>query len=56
MTDKLKGALIAATVALLVEAGAAYLGNGPVKTPWKDRNVRVEAPGGVQLTLFAPVD
>ena len=25
---------------------------GPVTTPWNDRNVRLEAPEGTQLTLF----
>jgi lactoylglutathione lyase len=46
----------AALAERLVEAGAAYLGNGPVVTPWKDRNVRLDAPAGLQLTLFTPVD
>jgi lactoylglutathione lyase len=26
----------------------------PVLTPWGDRNARVEAPDGMQLTLFTP--
>jgi lactoylglutathione lyase len=26
----------------------------PVMTPWCDRNARVQAPGGMQLTLFTP--
>jgi lactoylglutathione lyase len=26
----------------------------PVTTPWGDRNARVEAPDGMQLTLFTP--
>jgi methylmalonyl-CoA/ethylmalonyl-CoA epimerase len=26
----------------------------PVLTPWGDRNVRIEAPDGMQLTLFTP--
>lgn len=37
----------------LVKAGAEILG-GPVTTPWGDRNVRLTAPAGVQLTLFTP--
>jgi catechol 2,3-dioxygenase-like lactoylglutathione lyase family enzyme len=37
----------------LVEAGAELLG-GPVETPWRDVNVRVIAPDGMQLTLFTP--
>jgi lactoylglutathione lyase len=46
----------AAIAGRLVAAGAAYLGNGPVVTPWNDRNVRLETPAGLQLTLFTPVD
>jgi hypothetical protein len=26
-----------------------------VTTPWNDRNVRLRAPDGMQLTLFSPV-
>ena len=36
----------------LTDAGAELLG-GPVLTPWADRNVRLRAPEGTQLTLFA---
>ena len=39
----------------LSEAGGEVLG-GPVETPWRDRNVRVRAPDGMQLTLFSPLD
>lgn len=35
----------------LEAAGAVRLG-GPVVTPWSHRNVRLEAPAGLQLTLF----
>jgi lactoylglutathione lyase len=35
----------------LTKAGGELLG-GPVETPWRDRNVRVRAPDGMQLTLF----
>jgi lactoylglutathione lyase len=35
----------------LVEAGAAQVAP-PVMTPWGDRNARVRAPDGMQLTLF----
>jgi catechol 2,3-dioxygenase-like lactoylglutathione lyase family enzyme len=41
----------AADADALVAAGAQLLG-GPVVTPWNDRNVRLEAPDGLQLTLF----
>jgi catechol 2,3-dioxygenase-like lactoylglutathione lyase family enzyme len=35
----------------LVAAGAAHVAP-PVMTSWGDRNTRVEAPDGMQLTLF----
>jgi methylmalonyl-CoA/ethylmalonyl-CoA epimerase len=35
----------------LIAAGAEQVGR-PVLTPWGDRNARVEAPDGMQLTLF----
>jgi lactoylglutathione lyase len=41
--------------ARLVAAGAEQLAE-PVTTPWNDRNVRVRAPDGLQLTLFTVVD
>jgi methylmalonyl-CoA/ethylmalonyl-CoA epimerase len=37
----------------LVAAGGAEVAP-PVTTPWGDRNARVEAPDGMQLTLFTP--
>jgi methylmalonyl-CoA/ethylmalonyl-CoA epimerase len=37
----------------LVGAGAQRVG-APVETPWGDVNVRVQAPDGMQLTLFTP--
>jgi len=37
----------------LVAAGAAQVAP-PVLTPWGDRNARVQAPDGMQLTLFTP--
>jgi lactoylglutathione lyase len=42
----------AALAEQLEDAGAKRLG-GPVETPWKDVNVRLEAPDGMQLTLFS---
>ena len=42
----------AATADRLTAAGAALLGDGPVVTPWQHRNVRLAAPGDLQLTLF----
>jgi catechol 2,3-dioxygenase-like lactoylglutathione lyase family enzyme len=39
----------------LEAAGAERLG-GPVVTPWRHRNVRLRAPDGMQLTLFAVLD
>lgn len=37
----------------LVEAGAEQEAP-PVTAPWGDRNARVRAPDGMQLTLFSP--
>ena len=39
------------TARRLVEAGAEEVAP-PVTTPWGDRNARVQAPDGMQLTLF----
>ena len=36
--------------------GAVLLGQGPVETPWGDRNVRLSAPADLQLTLFTKVE
>jgi catechol 2,3-dioxygenase-like lactoylglutathione lyase family enzyme len=41
----------AALAEQLVTAGATRVG-GPVVTPWGDRNVRLQTPDGMQLTLF----
>jgi catechol 2,3-dioxygenase-like lactoylglutathione lyase family enzyme len=41
------------TARRLADAGAAPVAP-PVMTPWGDRNARVEAPDGMQLTLFTP--
>jgi lactoylglutathione lyase len=38
----------------LAAAGATILA-GPVVTPWRDRNVRLLGPEGIQLTLFTPL-
>ena len=37
----------------LIAAGATQVAP-PVMTPWGDRNARVQAPDGMQLTLFTP--
>jgi methylmalonyl-CoA/ethylmalonyl-CoA epimerase len=39
--------------AALQRAGMDPLGE-TVETPWGDRNVRIQAPDGMQLTLFSP--
>ena len=39
----------------LVRAGAEQVAD-PVTTPWNDRNVRVQMPERMQLTLFTPVE
>ena len=44
-----------AAAAELVDAGATRE-NALVVTPWGDRNARVRAPDGMQLTLFTPPD
>ena len=41
------------TAQRLVAAGAERVAP-PVVTPWGDRNARVQAPDGMQLTLFTP--
>jgi methylmalonyl-CoA/ethylmalonyl-CoA epimerase len=41
------------TARRLVAAGADEVAI-PVTTPWGDRNARVRAPDGMQLTLFTP--
>jgi lactoylglutathione lyase len=45
----------AARADVLERAGAERIG-GQVVTPWKDRNVRLRAPDGLQLTLFTVLD
>jgi catechol 2,3-dioxygenase-like lactoylglutathione lyase family enzyme len=39
----------------LIDAGAEQVAP-PVSTPWGDRNARVRAPDGMQLTLFTTVE
>ena len=39
------------TARQLVNAGGEQVAS-PITTPWHDRNVRVRAPDGMQLTLF----
>jgi lactoylglutathione lyase len=36
--------------------GGAVLVAGPTETPWRSLNARLEAPGGLQLTLFEELD
>jgi lactoylglutathione lyase len=45
-----------AALAEELEAAGATRIAGPALTPWNDRNVRLEAPDGTQLTLFTPVE
>ncbi len=42
-----------ATAQRLVDAGARLIAP-PTLTPWNDRNARLDAPAGLQLTLFTP--
>ena len=41
------------TAQRLIAAGAVQVAP-PAMTPWGDRNARVQAPDGMQLTLFTP--
>ncbi len=43
------------SVATTLAAAGATIIAGPVITPWRDRNVRLEGPEGIQLTLFTPL-
>ena len=45
---------VAATEALTA-AGAELLA-APTETPWRSRNARLEAPAGLQITLFEELD
>jgi catechol 2,3-dioxygenase-like lactoylglutathione lyase family enzyme len=44
-----------ATSEQLQQAGATHIA-GPVVTPWRHSNVRLETPDGMQLTLFTVLD
>ena len=46
---------VEAVTASLVSAGAMLLG-GPTDTPWRSRNARLDAPAGLQLTLFQELE
>jgi catechol 2,3-dioxygenase-like lactoylglutathione lyase family enzyme len=45
----------AATTEVLTEAGAELLA-APVETPWRTLNSRLEAPAGIQITIFQELD
>ncbi len=45
----------AAVTDRLVANGASLIG-GPVETPWRSSNSRVDAAAGLQLTLFTELD
>jgi catechol 2,3-dioxygenase-like lactoylglutathione lyase family enzyme len=45
-----------AVLATKLEAAGATRIGGPVVAPWGDRNVRLQAPDGMQLTLFTTPD
>jgi len=44
----------AATAPKLTAAGATLIA-GPAPTPWQSLNARIEAPAGLQLTLFSDI-
>ena len=41
------------SVADALEAAGAERIGGPIDTPWRHRNVRLQAPDGMQLTIFS---
>ena len=45
----------AATTAALTAAGAELIA-APTETPWRSLNSRLEAPAGLQITLFQELD
>jgi len=45
----------AETTTRLADAGADVIAE-PTRTPWNSLNARLEAPGGIQLTLFTELD
>ena len=45
----------AGTTAELAEAGAAIVAE-PIETPWRSLNSRLEAPAGLQITLFQELE
>jgi lactoylglutathione lyase len=45
----------AATAQALADAGATVIAE-PTRTPWNSLNARLEAPAGLQLTLFTELD
>lgn len=46
---------VAEATRLLADAGARLLAE-PVRTPWNSLNARLEAPAGLQLTLFTELE
>jgi hypothetical protein len=45
----------AAATDMLTKAGATLIA-APTRTPWNSLNSRLDAPAGLQLTLFQDVD
>lgn len=46
----------AAAAAERLAAGGADVVAAPVETPWRSLNARLEAPGGMQVTVFEELD
>jgi catechol 2,3-dioxygenase-like lactoylglutathione lyase family enzyme len=46
----------AAAAADRLAAGGAEVVAAPVETPWRSLNARLEAPGGMQITVFEELD
>ncbi|TXN31366.1 VOC family protein [Lacisediminihabitans profunda] len=46
----------AASTTTALEAGGAEVLAAPTRTPWNSLNARLEAPGGLQITVFQELD
>lgn len=55
LSDKVRFALEVSDIHAALERAVAHGGklvHAPIETPWKDLNARIEAPDGMQITLF----
>jgi hypothetical protein len=56
LLDAGRATLDSSTLAEVLERAGAERLSAPVTTPWGDVNVRLQAPDGMQLTLFTSAD